>query len=239
MEIQADNLKFETKKGKVHAELNFLGVAAGADGEVRARFSDSLKLDFDDPSQVERLKGKSLHYEKEFKIVPGQYNLTVAFSQGGESFGKLQVPLVVDPWAGGFGLSGLALSRETHPAADLGLGLGLEGHTPLVADGVQVVPSGSSQFVKSEPAFFYFETYGADASTARVRVLDPKTGEPKWDGGLMSLPPQSKGAKTSVPAGGKLPLDSLSPGFYRLEVTASNSAGKQVKRTADFEIFAR
>jgi VWFA-related protein len=246
MEIQADNLKFETKKGKSHAELNFLGVAAGADGEVRARFSDTLKLDFDDPSEIEHLKGKSLHYEKEFKIVPGQYNLRVAFSQGQASsssetsFGKLQVPLAIDPWTGDFGLSGLALSRETHPAADLGLGTGLEGRTPLVADGVQVVPTGAPQFLKSEPAFFYCEIYGPDVSTARVRVrvLDARTGEQKSDGGLMNLPAPSATGKTSVPLGARLPLDSLSPGSYQLEVTAVNAAGQQLKRTAAFIVAA-
>ncbi len=230
MEIQADALKFENKKGKLHAELNFLGVAASADGDVRARFSDALKLDFDNPAQVESLKGKSLHYEKEFKIVPGQYTFTVAFSQGDASFGKLQMPLAIEPWTGEFGLSGLALSRETHSAADLGLGLGLEGRTPLVAQGTQVVPSGSGQFMKSGPAFFYFEVYVPNALTARVRVrvLDRKTGEQKWDGGFISPP-----AQTNV---GKLPVDSLASGTYRLEVTATDSAGKEVQRTADFEI---
>ena len=184
MEIKADALKFENKKGKLHAELNFLGIAASAEGEVRARFSDALKLDFDNPAQMESLKGKSLHYEKEFKIVPGQYTFTVAFSQGDASFGKLQMPLAIEPWTGDFGLSGLALSKETHSAADLGLGLGLEGGTPLVAQGAQVVPSGSGRFTKSGPAFFYFEAYGPSALTARVRVrvLDRKTGQQEWDG---------------------------------------------------------
>jgi VWFA-related protein len=230
MEIKADALKFENKKGKLHAELDFLGVAASADGEVRARFSDALKLDFDNPAQLESLKGKSLHYEKEFKIVPGQYTFTVAFSQGDASFGKIQMPLTIEPWTGDFGLSGLALSRETHSVADLGLSLGLEGRTPLVAQGAQVVPSGSGQFMKSEPAFFYFEVYGSGALTARVhvRVLDRKTGEQKWDGGVISPPAQSNG--------GRLPVDSLEPGAYRLEVTATDSAGKELKRTADFEI---
>ncbi len=238
MEIQAEALKFENKKGKLHAELDFLGVAASADGEVRARFSDALKLDFDNASQVEALKGKSLHYEKEFKIVPGQYTFTVAFSQGDANFGKLQMPLAIEPWTGDFGLSGLSLSRETHSAADLGLGLGLEGRTPLVAQGTQVVPSGSGRFMKSEPAFFYFEAYGSGALTARVRVrvLDRKTGEQKWDGGFVSLPAQSNDGTTSVPAAARLPVDSLSTGSYQLEVTATDSAGKELKRTADFEI---
>jgi VWFA-related protein len=235
MEIQAGALKFENKKGKLHAELNFLGVAADAGGEVRARFSDALKLDLDNPSQVENLKGKALHYEKEFKIVPGQYTLTVTFSQGEASFGKLQSPLVVDPWAGDLALSSLALSRETNPAADLGLAPALEGLTPLVAQGVQVVPS--PQFAKSDAAYFYFEVYGPQAQAARVRarVLDRKTSQQKWDGGFISLPAQNSGFK-SVSAWSRFPIDSLSPGSYQLEVTAEDAAGKQVKRIAEFEI---
>jgi hypothetical protein len=212
MEIEAGALKFENRKGKPHAELNFLGVASNSDGEVRARFSDTLKLDFDSPSQVENLKGKSLHYEKEFKIAPGNYNLTVTFGQNEASFGKLETPLVVEPWTGDLALSGLALSREARPAGDLGLAPALEGRTPLVAQGVQIVPSGSYHFSKSEPAFFYFEAYGAAAASAsvRLRIVDAKTG--------------------------RLPTDSLAPGFYRLEVTATGAAGKEVKRTADFTI---
>jgi VWFA-related protein len=237
MEIQADKLKFENRKGKFHAELNFLGVAAGADGQVHARFSDAMKLDFDDPAQVENLKGKYLNYEKEFKIAPGEYNLTVAFSQGGESFGKVQAPLKVDPWNSDLALSGLALGTEAHPADDLGLAPALEGRTPLVSDGVQVVPSGFTQFSRSKPAFLYFEIYGPQAANAQVRVraVDRGTGGQKWDGGLLKLPSPAPGQST-VSAGMRLPLDSLAPGLYRLEVTAADSTGKQVKRTTDFEV---
>jgi VWFA-related protein len=236
MEIQADNLKFENRKGKLHAEVNFLGIAASAEGDARARFSDTLRLDFDNPSEVESLKGKSVHYEKEFKIAPGQYNLTVTFSQGTAgtrndmSFGKKQVPLVIEAWTGDLALSGLALSRETHPAADLGLAPALEGSTPLVARGVQVVPSGSWQFAKSEQAFFYYEVYGPNSAsvTTHVRILDRASRAQKWDSGQakLSLSKQS----------GSFPISSLGPGSYQLEVTAVDSSGKQVTRTADFEL---
>jgi len=240
MEIEAEKLKFDNRKGKPHAELNFLGTATGADGQVHARFSDTLKLDFDDPSQVENLKGKSLHYEKEFKIAPGQYTLTVAFSQAEAGFGKLTAPLDIEPWTGGLGLSALVLSRETHPAADLGLAPTLEGRTPLVTEGMQVIPSGAWNFSKSEPAFFYFELYGPEAAMARVhvRILDRKTGEQKWDGGSSSVSAPDNAGKSFIPAGAKLPLDSLSPGAYQLEVVAADSSGRQIKRTADFTVAA-
>jgi VWFA-related protein len=234
MEIVPDALKFENQKGKLHAEINLLGVATTPDGGVGARFSDVLKLDLDNQAEVEKLKGKPLHYEKEFKIAPGQYRFAMAFSSGDKNFGKLEVPLVVDPWkAGELALSGLVLSKEVRPANDLGLGLDVSligDRTPLIAEGMQVVPSGSSQFKKSESAFFYLEVYGPDAAPLiiHVRVLDRRTGQSGWDSGLSKL--------SGPHQGGGIPISKLAPGPYQLEVTVGYPADKQVKRTKDFEI---
>jgi hypothetical protein len=188
MEIPPDALKFQDQKGKPgssYAELNLLGIASAPDGVVGARFSDALKLDSGN-------RGKPLHYEKEFKIVPGRYSFTITFKSGGESFGRLEIPLVVEPrQAGELGLSGLVLSKETHPSAELGLGgvFDQSSHTTLVANDVQVVSAGSNQFNKSEMGFVYFEVYAPDPASVRVgaRVLDRRTGEPKSDLGPLQL----------------------------------------------------
>jgi hypothetical protein len=84
--------------------------------------------------------------------------------------------------------------------------------------------------MKSEQAFFYFEVYDANpaSATAQVRILDRATGAPKWDSG--------PGKLNQPQQGGNLPIGSLAPGSYQLEVTAIPSSGKQVKRTADFEV---
>ena len=233
MEIPADALQLENLKGKQHAEIDLLGIASAPDGSVGARFSDAVKFDFTQ-AEAEKLKDKSIHYEKEFKIAPGQYRFTMAFSSGGQSYGKLDAPLDVEPRkAGELALSGLVLSKEAHQAADVGLVPGvslIDDRTPLVAQGMQVIPTGSNQFTRSEQAFFYFEVYAADpaAVSAQVRILDRKTGTSKWDSGP---------AKLSVPQqGGVLPVNSLAPGTYQLEVAVMDPAGKRVTRTADFEI---
>ncbi len=233
MEIAADALKFQNQKGKLHAEIDLLGIASAPDGSVGARFSDAVKFDFQTQAEIDKLKGKSLHYEKDFKIAPGQYHFTMAFSSGGQNFGKLEAPLDVQPRKpADLALSSVALGKEAHPAADLGLGLGVSigDQTPLVAQGMQVIPAGSSQFLKSGQAFFYFEVYDSNPAsvTAQVRILDRGTGAPKWESGR---------GKLSVPQqGGSLPISSLAPGSYQLEVTASDALGQQVKRTADFEV---
>jgi VWFA-related protein len=237
MEIPAGALRFENQKGKRHAEIDVLGIAAAMDGSVQARFSDAIKLDFESQAQVDNLKEHPVHYEKEFKIAPGHYMFTLALGQGETSFGKVEAPLVVEPWAGEFALSSLMLSKETRPSAGLGLALA-EDRTPLVAEGVQLVPSGSHQFRPSEPGFVYFEIYGPDAASAhiQVRVLDPKSGEAKWDSGIRRLPAPENGAKAAmISAGAPLPLSKLSVGSYTLEVSAE-MGGKTVKRTVEFEV---
>ena len=166
--------------------------------------------------------------------------MTLAFAQAGQSqatFGKVESPLIVDPWNGSeLGMSGLVLSRETHPAADLGLSLSIGDQTPLVAGSTEVVPSGSNRFMKSGPGFFYLEIYDPDPAsvTIRVRALDRNTGESKWDSGNSRLPLPANGGKPSLPAMAKLPLDALTPGTWRLEVTASDAEGKVASRTVDF-----
>jgi hypothetical protein len=234
MEIVPDALKFESKNGRLHAELNVLGIASTADGDVAARFSDVVKLDID-KLDIDNRRAP-VRYEKEFKIAPGQYKFTVVFSSSGSGFGKLEAPLIVEPLEpSALALSGIAFSKQVHAVSDLGLDAGLfEGTAPLIANGVEFVPSASSVFHKGELAVFYCELYGAAPGVSlRMRVVDRKSGEQKSDTGVMQLPPAS-GAM--IPLGQKLPVADLAPGAYTLDLTAIDAAGKQFKRTADFEM---
>ncbi len=238
MDIAPDTVKFERKKGVSHAEINVVGIASTSQGEdegtTGARFNDTLTLDLDD-AEIQKWKTKPLHYEKEFKIAPGQYRFTVVFSSGGESFGKLEQALVVEPYQPGeLALSGVAFSKEVHKAGATGAAL-FNDRTPLITGGMELTPGGSNVFTKPDQAFCYFEVYTPDPANpdvAGIRILDGKTGEMKWDGGQIKLPPLESG-KSAV--GLNVPIASLAAGSYRLEVTAGG-AEKRVKRTADFEI---
>jgi len=229
MEIPADRLKFENQKGKLQAEISVLGIASAPNGDVAARFSDIVKRGFENKSD--------LHYEKEFKIVPGQYNLTVVFSSGGTAFGKVETPLGIGAFEGGaFAISGIALSKVVRPASELGLEASLidEG-TPLIAGGMQVIPAGSKAFSRSEQAFCYFEVYSAEAVTVGLRIVDAGSGAQKWDGGTANPDPPARG-KSTIPVGMNVPIASLSPGSYRFEVTAKDKMNRTAIRTVDFEI---
>jgi VWFA-related protein len=247
MEIATDKLKFEKEKGKYHATVNVLGLAYLPDGTVGARFSDALKIDFEDKKQMEAFKERPMHYENQFDVASGKYNLKVVFAQSNDTFGKVEMPLNVDPYeAKDFSMSGLALCKEWQPAADLGTGLDallLEDRVPLIANGMHMVPYGSNHFKKTDHVAFYTELYEplmvtADPKTAPIvafdmRILDTKTGAQKLDTGLLRVElPKTMGNPT-VPLGAKIPTESLGPGDYNVEIKAVDGAGKQFTRTTE------
>jgi hypothetical protein len=247
IEIPSESFKFEKVKGKLHSELNVLGIAYRPDGAIAARFSDTVKLDFENQKELDVFKQKPMHYENQFDVASGQYNFKVVFSSGGESFGKLEQPLVVDPNDGNqFGLSGLAFSKEIHRVSELETALDaelLEGRAPLVALGLQFTPTGANRFKTTDPATMYLEIYepllaGANPPQVGVqlRLVDRKTGEQKMDSGVVEVANFIRAGNPVIAVGLKLPVSTLAAGSYRAELTALDSAGKSVARSADFEV---
>jgi len=250
MEISTESLKFDKEKGKLRSVINILGVANRPDGSVGARFSDAVKLEFEDKKQVEAFKEHPYHYENQFDIASGQYTLKIVFTSGRESFGKLETPLTVDPYDGKrFGVSPVAFSTrirsvsQIDASADIAL---IEDRRPLVAEGFQIIPSGTNKFKTSDKAMIYLEVYEPllvtpdpakpFAVALQIRVLDGKSGEKKVDTGLFRIAIPEKGGAPTIPLGLQVAINSLTPGTYKLELNAVDSAGGSAKRLTDFVI---
>ncbi len=250
MEIPGDAVKFTKEKGKFHADMNILGIASRADGTVGARFSDTVKLQFQDKKEMEAFQQQPFHYENQFDIASGKYNLKVVFSSASDSFGKVEMPLGVEPYdSKQFGISGVAFSRAVYRAADMGSNLDAEliaDRKALIAQGMQIIPNGTNRFKNTDTPALYFEVYepqlaDADRKNAvevvvEMRVLDRKSGEKKVDSGLIRLPIPEKGGNPVLPVGMKLPVTGLPPGAYSLEMSAMDKPGKPIVRLTDFDI---
>jgi hypothetical protein len=246
VEIPSPVLKFEKVKGKQHAALNILGIAYKPDGSMAARFSDTAHIEFDDKKEVEAFQRTPFRYESQFGIASGQYKLRVVFSSGNESFGKLEMPLLIDSYrAEEFSMSGLALSNNIRPAAAISSDLDsqmLEDRTPLMVQGVQVLPSASNHFKKTDPAAIYAEVYeplmkgpNPPLVAFELRIVERKTGQEKLKV-RDKIPPGKEGVPV-IPLGLKLPVATLEPGSYRVELRAGDTAGNNSKiRSADFEV---
>ncbi|HXF14082.1 MAG TPA: VWA domain-containing protein, partial [Terriglobales bacterium] len=214
MEMPSNSIKFDKEKGKFKSDINVLGIANKPDGTEAARFSDTVHLELE-KKELEEFNTKPFVYENQFDIASGQYQLSVVFSSGGESFGKLQAALAVDPYDGKhFNLSPLALSKETHPISDLAQGLDadlMQGDVPLVYHGVQIVPAADYHFKKTDPAVVYMEIYApsmAESNPPQIglqyAIVDTKTGQAKISTGI---PKVSDGSGRAVlPLGLKVPV---------------------------------
>jgi hypothetical protein len=246
MDIAPAGIKFEKVKGKPHAELHVTGLASKPGGEVAGRFNDSVGLDFESTKESDAFAKQAFHYEYQFDLAPGQYNLRVTVDAGEGSFANVEMPLSVEPWDGRrLGLSGVALSKESHAVPDLASALDdslLEDRRPLIAGSHQIVPSGSSRFHRADPSLAYLEIYdpllsapNPPALSLRIRVMDRRTGLAKEDLGSFSLANFIHPGNPVIPVAFNLPV--LPPGAYRLEATAAHSPGTDsVVRTADFEV---
>jgi VWFA-related protein len=245
MEIPSSSVQFSKDKGKYHADINILGIAYRPDGSIGARFSDQLTYDFEKDAWKDFLKSP-MHYENQFPIEPGKYRLTVVLSAGGQDFGKYESPLSIDPYDGTtFSLSAIALSNKIEPEAGMGGEIEadlLADRTPLIIGSMQVVPSGSNRFKKTDSVALYAQVYEprlADANPPAIRiafrVVDLKTGKQVFQAQNIDPAASIQKGNPVVSVGLKVPVSDIPPGNYRLDLQAYDTTGSMTKiRTVEF-----
>jgi VWFA-related protein len=251
MDLPSDKLKFEKVKGKLHSDINILGLAYKADGTIGARFSDTLKLEAEDKKEAEKVAERPLHYQAQFDAASGDYTFKIAFTaNGGADFGKLQVPLDIEPFDGKeLRMSSVLLSTNVHRIGpeDLSIEADLiDGRTPFIAvsgpNSFQLTPTGKLSFKKTDSVACYLEAFEPLIATTdqvqlgvQIRILD-KTGEAKLDSGMQPASNFIRKGNPTVPIALKVPVDKLDAGTYKLEVSVVDSAGKSVKKTTSLTI---
>ncbi len=187
-------------------------------------------------------------YETQLDLPPGDYNLVVVLGDGSK-FGRVEVPLSIDPYDGKrLALSSVLLCkrfRDADAAAQEAAAANLAPqYVPLVGGGTQFAPAGDTRIRKGELLFAYFEVYepllvAMPATTVQVRlkITSVKTGELKVDTGLRNTSFSPRPASPAIPIAEKIAVDQLPPGRYQLEVQASDSAGRSTgSRTATFTV---
>jgi VWFA-related protein len=246
LDLAGSSIKFNKEKGNYHAVLNILGAATKADGTVAARFSDAVDLLLD-KKQLDDFASRSYHYENQFYIASGQYTLKLAVSTG-DKYGRFEVPLVVDPYdKTQFSMSSLAFSKEFHKVSDMSENLDallLQDRTPLVTQGLQLVPTGENTFKKSDRAAIYLEVYEpllAESKPATVglklNIIDEKTGKSELEAAVPDTGASAIPGNPVLPMGVPLPISNLQPGTYIVELTATDSAGNSTAaRKATFTV---
>jgi VWFA-related protein len=244
MDIPSDKLKFEKVKGKLHCDVNILGVAYRANGSVGARFSDTLKLEVEDKKEMEKFLEKPVHYENQFDIASGEYSLKVAYTNGADDFGKIVAPLSIAPFdPKNFAISGIVLSKNIHRNEQTGIEADLlEGRTPYSVGPLQVEPAGSNAFKKTDTVALYVELYEPLAAEEKIQVgaqfkiLEKASGKVRFDSGVSEYTQYLKKPSTVASLGLKVPVADLTPGAYIVEVDGLDNAGKRAQTRAELNI---
>ena len=250
VDMPGDSLHFTKEKGKFQLKLNVVGIAYLPDGGISARFSDSVKLTLEDRKQVEAWMAKPFHYEKQFEMASGSYLLKVVFSSSADSFGRLETPLLLDEWEPGkFLLSSLALSKSARPATGVGVGIDaelLDERVPLIVSGNQVIPAGTSHFLKADKCFIYAEIYEPALAVPdqkdipvvgiQMQVLDGQSDKVLQDSRMVQVKTPAATGNPVVPVGLTIPIAALAAGPYSIRIKAADALGHEFTRTVRFEV---
>ena len=224
-----------------------LEIAYRENGSVAARFSDTVKLDYQKKDLRDFAQGL-FDYQNSFRIAPGSYTLTLVLSAGGEKFGKYVLPLVVEPFSGnGLSLGGPALGEKFLPISQLTANMHaalLEGRKPLMFKGMELVPSTTCRFARSAQPVAYVEVYDPALKSSpppRVgvmfKIIDRKTNQQVYSSQTILVNDYSQPGNPLIPVGIKLPVEQLPPGNYRFEIKGRDAMGNvSTVHSADFSI---
>jgi VWFA-related protein len=247
MEIPSNTVQFNKDKGKYHASLNVLGIAYKPDGSVGAKFSDTVNLDLE-KDEVKEFTKQPYFYQNQFDAGSGDYKLTVVVSSGGDAFGKYESQLKIDPYDGKqFSLGGVVLTNSMQRLSDIPTSLDsvlLEDRTPLVVKGMQMNPSATNRFKKTDNVAVYTEVYeplltslNPPQVAAGYTILDRASGNKVFTTGAVRLDDFIQKGSPMVPVGLTVKLKDMAPGGYRLVVMAVDGAGNHAtNRVIDFDV---
>ena len=143
-------------------------------------------------------------------------------------------------------MSGIALSNQVGQVEGLGGAMAadlLSDRTPLIVKNMEITPSPSNHFKKTDSVALYAQVYDphlTDPNPPAVRIafniVNAKAGEIVVGAHNIDASSYQEKGNTVVPLGLKVPIDQLPPGSYRLDFQASDATGAlSAVRSVGFE----
>src|SRR5512137_1243638 len=239
VQVPNNQLSFQSKEGVHSATINIFGRVSTLTGRVVQTFEDSVSRDFPDSLFQQSMKLQSI-YQKAVPLRPGLYRLDlvvkdVQSGNVGVTNSRLAVPRYEDEKLESSSLI-LADQIEHVPAKQIGTG-------QFVLGSSKVRPRLDGDFTPNEKLGIYMQVYNLkpDEKTHKSSATFQFTVK-KGDAQVMQFKETSEEMKQTgeqVTIERLLPLATLAPGKYALEVVATDGHSNQsITRTAEFTVKA-
>ena len=237
VQIPNHQLQFKSKDGVHSASMNIFGRVSTLTGRTVQTFEDSVSKDFPDSLFQQSVKLSSI-YQKALPLRPGLYRLDLVIKDVesgnvGVVNARLAVPRYEDEKLDASSLI-LADQIEHVPAKQIGTG-------QFVLGSSKVRPRLDGDFTTADKLGIYLQVYNLkpDEKTHKSNATFVYTVK-KGNQQVMQFKETSEDMKQTgdqVTIERLLPLATLAPGKYTLEVSATDTLSQaSISRTADFSI---
>lgn len=236
-----------------HPAIYVLGIVYRANGEVAARFGDGYRCVTAYSNYLNRVIGVTsvsipTRFNTQVELHPGDYDVHVVVSDG-HKFGQARMPLRVEAIdSPALTISDIALNGILRDASWLlpqaaWVSPAQLVPAPLVSKQAQFIPVADTRLPKKSSLPLYFEIYEpllADRSAEvyfRMKITDLKDGTLVVNAGPTSAAQCVIPGNVVIPIALKVDTDKLHSGAFKIEIQASDSAGRRSEwRMAKFEI---
>ncbi len=237
VQVSNGQLNFQAKDGIHSATMNIFMRVSTLTGRVVQTFEDPVSKDFPDSLFQQSLKLQSI-YQKAVPLRPGLYRLDIVIKDVqsgnvGVVNTRLAVPRYADEKLDASSLI-LADQLEHVPAKQIGTGQFVLGST-------KVRPRLDSEFTPADRMGIYLQVYNLKSddkthkSSATFQYTVKKGAEQVLQFKETSEEMKQTGDQVTIERW--LPLATLAPGKYTIEVNATDALSNQsISKTADFTI---
>ena len=231
------DLQFQNKNGVMHAVMDIYGELTSLGGKRVNTFEKDLVLDVPE-SEFQRFLDRKAVYQEALPLRPDRYKLSLVLKDTTSGhMGSMEIGIVVPQFAED------KLSNSSLILADLiqALPTSQVGSGPFVIGGTKVRPSVNQTFTRDQKLGIYMQVYnlGLDEKTHKPSVNVEyqllKDGKALLEQG--EDPARLKSASQQFTVEKTMPLSSLQPGKYTVQIKVSDNIKKQtVSPSTTFEL---
>ncbi len=239
IQVANGQLSFQAKDGIHSATMNVFGRVSTLTGRVVQTFEDPVAKDFPDSLFQQSLKLQSI-YQKAVPLRPGLYRLDIVIKDVqsgnvGVVNTRLAVPRYADEKLDASTLI-LADQLEHVPAKQIGTGQFVLGST-------KVRPRLEADFAVTDRLGVYLQVYNLKSdekthkSSATFEYTVKKGNQPVAGMQFKETSEEMKQTGDQVTIERWLPLSTLTPGKYTIEINATDGiANQSISKTAEFTV---